>query len=278
MGNQDLSLRTEQQAVLRERTAAAMQELLDDVNRTQGEATDCSALASATLKAASDGSMVTERLAGKINSLHEHSRSITEIVQHIEAIAFQTNIPALNASVEAARAGTHGRGFAVVAQEVRTLAQRCAAAAKEIGGVISKTVSDVSDGASLARDATTSMEDVRRTIESTAEFATAMKTSSQVQTAKIGKLGESVRAMESRRSQILLWSSKSLPLQASSISRLRVSPQRSVHLSLNVDVLSARDDGEGEAGGLQPTVLTPRRADAPRAASDCSHTRLLYAA
>lgn len=200
-GNQDLSLRTEQQAVLLERTASAMQELLADVNRAQDEAAECSALATATLRAASDGSMVTESLAGKMNNLHEHSRSITEIVQLIEAIAFQTNILALNASVEAARAGSHGRGFAVVAEEVRTLAQRCAAAAKEIGGVISKTVSDVNDGAALARDATTSMGDVRRAIERTAEFATAMEASSQTQAIKIGALDASVRAMDESTQQ-----------------------------------------------------------------------------
>jgi len=195
MGNQDLSHRTEQQAVLLEQTTAAMRKLLADVSRAQEEAVECSALAAATLEAASHGSRVTERLAGKMNDLHGHSRSITEIVQLIETIAFQTNILALNASVEAARAGSQGRGFAVVAAEVRTLAQRCATAAREIGGVISKTVSDVNAGASLARDATTSMGDVRRAIERTAEFATAMEVSSQTQAAKIRTLGDAMRAM-----------------------------------------------------------------------------------
>ncbi|AQV96423.1 hypothetical protein BJN34_21375 [Cupriavidus necator] len=200
-GNQDLSLRTERQAMLLERTAASMQELLEDVHRAQAEAEESSAIAAATLEATAGGSMVTERLAGKMSDLHGHSRSVAEIVEVIEAIAFQTNILALNASVEAARAGSQGRGFAVVAAEVRTLAQRCAAAAKEIGGVISKTVADVNAGAALASDATVSMAGVRQSVERTVAFAAAMQATSRSQLGKIEKLNTAVREMDESTQQ-----------------------------------------------------------------------------
>ncbi|KJK24739.1 hypothetical protein UB46_08550 [Burkholderiaceae bacterium 16] len=200
-GNQDLSLRTEQQAALLERAATSMQELLEDVNRASDEAKESSAIAAAMLEATADGSRVTERLAGKMTDLHDHSRAVAEIVQLIETIAFQTNILALNASVEAARAGSQGRGFAVVAAEVRTLAQRCAAAAKEIGGVISKTVADVSAGAALARDATVSMAGVRHSVERTVAFATAMQATSQGQADKLEKLRTAVHAMDESTQQ-----------------------------------------------------------------------------
>lgn len=200
-GNQDLSSRTEQQAVLLERAATSMRALLEDVNGAHAEARVSSANAAAMLEATSEGSRVTERLAGKMTDLHGHSRSVAEIVQLIETIAFQTNILALNASVEAARAGSQGRGFAVVAGEVRTLAQRCAAAAKEIGGVISKTIADVNAGAALARDATVSMAGVRQSVERTVAFASAMQASSQSQVEKIGKLSTAVHAMDESTQQ-----------------------------------------------------------------------------
>ncbi|AJG24679.1 methyl-accepting chemotaxis protein [Cupriavidus basilensis] len=200
-GNQDLSLRTEQQAVLLERAATSMQELLEDVNQARAEAKESSAIAAAMLEATTDGSKVTERLAGKMTDLHGHSRSVAEIVQLIETIAFQTNILALNASVEAARAGSQGRGFAVVAAEVRTLAQRCAAAAKEIGGVIARTVADVDAGAALARDATVSMAGVRQSVERTVAFATAMQATSQSQADKIQRLSTAVHAMDASTQQ-----------------------------------------------------------------------------
>ncbi|WP_183035491.1 methyl-accepting chemotaxis protein [Cupriavidus sp. UME77] len=200
-GNQDLSLRTEQQAVLLERAATSMQELLEDVNQAQDEAKESSAIAAAMLEATTDGSKVTELLAGKMTDLHSHSRAVAEIVQLIETIAFQTNILALNASVEAARAGGQGRGFAVVAAEVRALAQRCAAAAKEIGGVISRNVADVNAGAALARDATVSMAGVRQSVERTVAFATAMQATSQSQADKLEKLSTAVHAMDESTQQ-----------------------------------------------------------------------------
>jgi methyl-accepting chemotaxis protein len=134
-GNQDLSARTEQQAGSLEETAASMEELTDTVQaerrqRAPGQPAGASLPRDVALRAGERG----RRVVGTMERINDSSRKIVDIIGVIDGIAFQTNILALNAAVEAARAGEQGRGFAVVAAEVRNLAQRSAAAAKEIKG------------------------------------------------------------------------------------------------------------------------------------------------
>jgi methyl-accepting chemotaxis protein-1 (serine sensor receptor) len=142
-GNSDLSARTEQQAASLQETASSMEELTTTVRQNADNARQASQLAVSASGIASQGGEVVGQVVTTMDAISESSKKVTDIIGVIEGIAFQTNILALNAAVEAARAGEQGRGFAVVAGEVRTLAQRSAAAAKEIKELIGNSADKV---------------------------------------------------------------------------------------------------------------------------------------
>ena len=157
-GNQDLSQRTEEQASSLEETAASMEELTRTVKQNADNAKQANQLAAAASAVAVQGGEVVGQVVGTMNSITESSKKIVDIISVIDGIAFQTNILALNAAVEAARAGEQGRGFAVVAAEVRNLAQRSAAAAKEIKTLINDSVEKVERGRSWSTAGKTMQE------------------------------------------------------------------------------------------------------------------------
>ena len=159
-GNLDLSGRTEQQASTLEETAASMEQLTATVRQNAEHARLARELAQSASNLAGQGGAVVEQVVATMASIDAGSRKMTDIIGVIDAIAFQTNILALNAAVEAARAGEQGRGFAVVASEVRNLAQRSAAAARDIGRLIGDAVGEVDAGAKLAGQAGRSMGDI----------------------------------------------------------------------------------------------------------------------
>jgi len=159
-GNTDLSVRTEQQASSLEETAASMEELTGTVKQNSASAGEANRLALNASDIAQKGGAVVSKVVDTMGSINDSSRKIVDIIGVIDGIAFQTNILALNAAVEAARAGEQGRGFAVVATEVRSLAQRSAAAAKEIKGLIDDSVSQVAAGSKLVAQAGATMEEV----------------------------------------------------------------------------------------------------------------------
>ena len=152
-GNTDLSQRTEEQASSLEETAASMEELTSTVKQNAENAKQANQLAKGASEVAIKGGAVVGQVVGTMSSINESSRKIVDIISVIDGIAFQTNILALNAAVEAARAGEQGRGFAVVAAEVRNLAQRSAAAAKEIKTLIGDSVDKVEVGTKLVDEA-----------------------------------------------------------------------------------------------------------------------------
>ncbi|HEX8403596.1 MAG TPA: methyl-accepting chemotaxis protein [Duganella sp.] len=164
-GNLDLSGRTEQQASSLEETAAAMVELTTTVQQNNANANEASKLADVASSVAARGGDAVEQMVKTMGSINESSRKIVDIIGVIDGIAFQTNILALNAAVEAARAGEQGRGFAVVASEVRNLAQRSAAAAKEIKELIGDSVSRVEAGSRLAGQAGQTMGEVVSSVQ-----------------------------------------------------------------------------------------------------------------
>src|SRR5471032_524100 len=152
-GNLDLSSRTEQQASSLEETASSMEELTSTVKQNADNARQANQLAMRASEVAQRGGAVVAEVVGTMNEINASSRQIVDIIGVIDGIAFQTNILALNAAVEAARAGEQGRGFAVVATEVRNLAHRSAAAAREIKQLIGTSVSKVDAGSLLVNQA-----------------------------------------------------------------------------------------------------------------------------
>ncbi|MYM88076.1 HAMP domain-containing protein [Rugamonas sp. FT82W] len=164
-GNLDLSGRTEEQASSLEETAAAMVQLTTTVQQNNVNAAEACKLADTASSVAARGGDAVEQMVRTMGSINESSRKIVDIIGVIDGIAFQTNILALNAAVEAARAGEQGRGFAVVASEVRNLAQRSAAAAKEIKELIGDSVGRVEAGSRLVGQAGETMGEVVASVQ-----------------------------------------------------------------------------------------------------------------
>ncbi|HKR40389.1 MAG TPA: Cache 3/Cache 2 fusion domain-containing protein [Paraburkholderia sp.] len=159
-GSGEIASRIASQASSLEETAASMEELTSTVQQNADHATRANTVVTSAAEAALDGGRAVSRVVETMNDISRSSQKIAEITGVIDGIAFQTNILALNAAVEAARAGEHGKGFAVVASEVRALAQRSAAAAKEISALITESSSTVETGYRIAGEASTTMRGI----------------------------------------------------------------------------------------------------------------------
>ncbi|KAA1015832.1 methyl-accepting chemotaxis protein [Paraburkholderia panacisoli] len=201
MGNLDLSQRTEQQAMALERTASSMEQLTSTVRQNADNAKQASTLANNASEIAEKGGAVVSRVVATMNDINDSARSIGDIIGVIEGIAFQTNILALNAAVEAARAGEEGRGFSVVAAEVRNLAQRSAAAAKEIKGLIDTSVERVGNGSALAQDAGATMDEVVKAVKRVTDIMGEISAASSEQSAGIEEINLAVTQMDSGTQQ-----------------------------------------------------------------------------
>ncbi|HEX5344211.1 MAG TPA: methyl-accepting chemotaxis protein [Duganella sp.] len=182
-GNMELSSRTETQASSLEETAASIEELTSTVKQNSDNAQHARQLVDGASATAAQGGEVMQQVVSTMNDINDASRKIVDITGVIDGIAFQTNILALNAAVEAARAGEQGRGFAVVATEVRNLAQRSAAAAKEIKVLIDDSVQKIQLGTNLVEQAgatmTTLVGDVHRVTQIVGEIAVASREQSE---------------------------------------------------------------------------------------------------
>ncbi|MGF6650765.1 methyl-accepting chemotaxis protein [Paraburkholderia youngii] len=159
-GSGNIAMRIATQASSLEETAASMEQITSTVQQNADHATEANTLVTQAADAALEGGRAVERVVSTMGEIGRSSQKIAEITTVIEGIAFQTNILALNAAVEAARAGEHGKGFAVVASEVRALAQRSAAAVKEIEGVIAASGANVDSGFRIAEEASATMQGI----------------------------------------------------------------------------------------------------------------------
>jgi methyl-accepting chemotaxis protein len=195
-GTRDLSARTEQQAGSLEETASSMEELTSTVKQNADNARQANVLAEAASNVAQRGGQVIAQVVGTMSEIHGSSAKIADITGVIDGIAFQTNILALNAAVEAARAGEQGRGFAVVASEVRNLAQRSAAAAREIKQLIGESTEKVEAGSNLVNEAGATMQEIVASVDRVTDIMAEITAASQEQTAGIEQINGSIAQMD----------------------------------------------------------------------------------
>jgi methyl-accepting chemotaxis protein len=195
-GNLDLSARTEQQASALEETASSMEELTSTVKQNADNARQANVLAGSASDVAVQGGQVVSRVVDTMGEINASARKIVDIIGVIDGIAFQTNILALNAAVEAARAGEQGRGFAVVATEVRNLAQRSAAAAKEIKILIGDSVAAVETGSKLVDQAGATMGDIVASVARVTDIMSEITAASHEQEAGIEQINQAIGEMD----------------------------------------------------------------------------------
>ncbi|WP_395404133.1 methyl-accepting chemotaxis protein [Pseudoduganella sp. UC29_106] len=196
VGNQDLSGRTESQAASLEKTASSIEEFSSTVKANADNSQQANLLAQAASEVAVQGGAIVADVIATMDEINTSSRRIVDIIGLIEGIAFQTNILALNAAVEAARAGEQGRGFAVVAGEVRHLAQRSSAAAKDIKQLIEISVGKVSDGMERAQRAGATMEQVVGSVQQVTAIMQEISTASREQSIGVDQVNEAIAHMD----------------------------------------------------------------------------------
>ena len=250
-GNADLSVRTEQQASSLEETASSLEELTSAVRQNTDNARQANSLAVSASDVARKGGAVVAQVVGTMGSINESAKKIADIIGVIDGIAFQTNILALNAAVEAARAGEQGRGFAVVATEVRNLAQRSAAAAKEIKGLIEDSVDKVNTGSALVDQAGATMEEIVASIRRVTDIMGDIANASHEQSAGIEQVNQAISQMD----QVTQQNAALVEEAAAAASSLQ---ERAVELVDVVAVFRLRGDAQAKslqvAGGLPAPV------------------------
>jgi methyl-accepting chemotaxis protein len=200
-GNLDLSSRTEQQAATLEEIASSLDELTSTVGQNADSAALASQLAGQASLCAHDGSATVAKVEKTMEGIAASSAKIANIVGVIESIAFQTNLLALNASVEAARAGEQGRGFAVVAAEVRNLAQRSAAAVKEIESIIGESVTQVRAGDTLVQEASAAMSRIVESVSQVSEKVLGISRASQEQGLSLNQINAAMTHIDATTQQ-----------------------------------------------------------------------------
>jgi methyl-accepting chemotaxis protein len=195
-GAAELSARTENAATALEQSSVSMEQIAAKVNSGVAHTEEASRVARHNAAVAEDGGQVMREMIDTMQGISNASARIGEIIGTIDGIAFQTNILALNAAVEAARAGEQGRGFAVVANEVRMLAQRSAASAKEIKTLIVGSVQQVQAGTVVVRKAGAAMHEIVAASQRVSELLGEVAAGTQEQSQGIGQVGQAVAKLD----------------------------------------------------------------------------------
>ena len=195
-GSEDLAQRTEYQASSLEETASSMEEMASTIKSSAQNSVDGNNVMIASRNAVIEGGSVIANTTKMIEEVYEASAKIKDITKVIENIAFQTNILALNASVEAARAGDQGRGFAVVASEVRNLAQNSQSSAKDITTLIDDIYEKINKSAEMARHSQEIFTDIEAKIEETSKIMNDISQTAIEQESGVDQVNTAVTKMD----------------------------------------------------------------------------------
>ncbi|HET7865986.1 MAG TPA: methyl-accepting chemotaxis protein [Burkholderiaceae bacterium] len=195
-GSSDLSMRTERQAAALQQTASSMDSLTNAVRANAEQAMRANDLVSDASGVATRGGQLMKDMVVRMGDINQSAAKISEIIGVIDGIAFQTNILALNAAVEAARAGEHGRGFAVVASEVRSLAQRCAAAAKDIKVLIGTSVEKAESGSRLVDEAGNTMRELLAGVTQASALIAGIAQAGREQSQSLGEVNAAITEVD----------------------------------------------------------------------------------
>ena len=258
--NLDLSSRTDMQAHALADTAATMKRLTDTVDRNAAHAQQANELALSASEVATKGGTVVAEVIETMGSIHTSSKRIVDIIGVIDGIAFQTNILALNAAVEAARAGEQGRGFAVVATEVRSLAQRSSAAAKEIKQLIDDSVQKVDIGSRLVDQAGATMNDIVAGVQRVTDIMGEITSATHDQTEGIAQVHHAIQQMDEATAQ----NARMVEQAAATAEHMR---EEADHLAGLISVFrlgaSTSTPAEGKVVHMQPANQQPAKAALP---------------
>ncbi|KAF1037432.1 MAG: Aerotaxis receptor [Herbaspirillum frisingense] len=247
-GNLDLSGRTESQASSLEETASSVEQFAATVRQNADSAASADRQAQSASEIAQRGSASVQHMGQTMGEIDTASHKIVDIIGLIDGISFQTNILALNAAVEAARAGEQGRGFAVVAAEVRTLAQRSAAAAKDIKSLIDDSRTKVESGNQLVRETAQAMNEIGDAVQRMAITMGEITVASNEQSGGIEQLNQAVNAIDETTQQ----NAALVEQAAAAAENLRDQAER---LSQAVSVFKIGDGSARQA----PTAHAPTR-------------------
>lgn len=274
-----LAERTAQQASHLEETSASIEELTATTRQNADNASSAATLAQKARRAAEQGNTSMGELHGAMNDIQESAGRIAKIIEVIKEIAFQTNLLALNAAVEAARAGEHGRGFAVVAEEVRNLAQRAAASAKETSTIIGASVQTAEKGGRIVDGVVVAQRQIVEDVQSVARLMEEIAAASREQAEGVAQINEAVVTIDkltqqnSSASETGAAAAEELAGQATSVSQLVASLVELVQgpvervLAAAPEVRARMRSGEDGAGSPVPSRRARRPGAAPREAA-----------